>query len=557
VGKVKYTNSEAIQTLLNFYRGDWKDILSILIYGIVVGIFALVVPLAAQSLVNTITFGTLIQPLIVITLGVIVFLSLGGVFKILQFIIAERLAQRLMVRVALDLTKWMPELKHDNFKYNFGTEYINRFLEISTVQKSTTFILIDGSTILFQLFFSIVFLGFYHPFFLIFSASVAAILILVVFLFGRAAIPTSMNESDDKYEILASIEDISGAPQLIKSEVGEKAALYKMDYLIHNYLNSRKAHFRVLLSQQAAVVVLQIIGSATLLGVGGLLVIREQLSLGQLVAAELIFTIILSNTDKLTKFLETFYDLVAGIAKLDMLAKLPKENVNKGEYVKDIPIPMSVEFKELTYLHKNGEPVIDNLDFKINAGDKIVIYGGNGSGKSILADLLIGFKFPTKGLVLFNDTSITDLHLNSLRSRIALVRGIEMIHGTLEENLRYVSPSATTREMREVLAKVKLLDDIDQLPEGLKREFKGDYAPLSLGQAERLMIARALLRSPSLLILDGALDSVDERYVDETIEFVLNDSCKSTVVALTRERQFINHFDKRFELKNGKLTKLD
>jgi putative ABC transport system ATP-binding protein len=552
----KYSNSQALSSVIRFYRGDWKDIISILIYGITVGIFALIVPLAAQSLVNTVAFGTLLQPLIVLTGAVIVFLSISGVFKVAQFVIAEKLAQRLMVRVGLDLARWIPEIHYDNFKRNFGSEYINRFLEISTVQKATTFLLLDGSAVIFQLIFAVIFLGFYHPFFLIFSLCVAITLVLAVFIFGRSAIPTSMRESDDKYEILACIEDIAAAPQIFKSAVGQTTALNKMDKLLNQYLDSRRLHFRILVSQQIAVVLLQIIGSAMLLGVGGLLVIREQLSLGQLVAAEIIFTIILSNSDKLTKFLETFYDLVAGVAKLEMLATLPKEDVHSGELIPLIQEPLSIELKDIKYLQQDGDPLFDDLDLTVKPGQKIFIFGGNGSGKSVLADLIIGFKDPNQGIILFDGVARGDINLNSLRSAVAVVRGIEMIHGTLEENLKFGAPHATQKEIREVLSKVGLLDDIDSLPLGMRTIFKGDHAPFSVGQAERLMIARALLQKPRVIILDASLDVIDERSVHKTIEFILSDFCKATVIALTHERQFIQYFDAGYELLNGKLSRV-
>jgi putative ABC transport system ATP-binding protein len=551
-----YTNKESLNALIEFYRGDWKDIFSILIYGTAVGIFSLVVPLAAQSLVNTIAFATLLQPLIVLTAAVAVFLLLSSILKLIQFFIAEKLAQRIMVRVALDLSQSIPALQYDIFKRNFGSEYINRFLEIVTVQKATTSLLLEGTAVLFQLVFGIVLLGFYHPFFLAFSIIVALILFFTVLIFGRHAIPTSVEESDRKYDILAWLEDIAASPALFKSERGQKIALNRADSLIGNYIEARQNHFQILFTQQTLVLLLQIFGSATLLGVGGILVMRNQLSLGQLVAAELILAVVLNSTDKLTKFLETFYDLVAGITKLDVLGSLPRDTMLSGERLPVTDKGCTVSFRNVSHILSSGELLLDNINLDVQSGDKILIIGGNGSGKSILADLLVGYKAPYRGKILMDETSIDDIDCNALRTNVALVRGIEVIHGTIEDNLRIAKDVISAREIREILTDLGLSKEIDSLADGMRTYLKGDYSPLSLGQAERLMIARALLQHPRLMVFDSSLDVIDEGMLEQSIKAIFAKNPQATLIALSREQDSIQFFNIVYELKNKKLVRV-
>lgn len=549
-------SKNSIITLVEFYRGDWKEIFSILLFGITVGIFTLVVPLAAQTLVNTVAFATLLQPLIVLTAAVAFFLLVSSFLKVVQFYLVEKLAQRLFVRIALDVSRSLPMVHYELFKRNFGSEYINRFLEIVTVQKATTSLLLEGSAVVFQLIFAIVLLGFYHPFFLAFSIIVAYTLFFVVTFLGKNAIPTSLEESDQKYGILAWLEDISASPAFFKSSNGKQEAVRRTDSLLCGYVNARQSHFRILLSQQIVVLILQVVGSATLLGIGGILVTSSQLSLGQLVAAELILSVIINCTDKLTKFLETFYDLVAGIMKLDTLVSLPRDCSDSKEILIDSNIGYTIGFEAISHILSNHETLLEDINFQVQSGEKVLIYGGNGVGKSVLADLLAGYKSPFKGKILIDGTPIDFLDMHIFRSSIALVRGIEVIHGTIEDNLRLARANITAREIQEVLTDLGLISDIESLGDGMRTYLRGDYAPLSLGQAERLMIARALLQRTRMIIFDGSLDVVDEGMLGRTIDTIKKHALQTTVLVTSRERDSIEFFEKVYEIRNKQIVQI-
>ena len=551
-----YKENSAVSDFLAFYRGDWREIFSILLYGLSVGIFSLVVPLAAQSLVNTISFATLVQPLIVLTIAVTFFLFLSSLSKLMQFFISEKLAQRLIVRVALDLSQSISRVRYDLFKRNFGSEYINRFLEIVTVQKATSSLLLEGSAVLFQLVFGIVLLGFYHPFFLIFAIVISVSLLFIILVLGKHAIPTSINESDKKYDVLAWLEDISAAPAFFKSEYGQRVAVARADQLLGEYVKARKGHFRVLLTQHVMVLLIQILSSTVLLGAGGVLVMKNQLSLGQLVAAELILTVIISSTDKLTKFLETFYDLVAGIVKLNLLISLPQDISDSNDRLPQLHQGCKVQFEDVNYEYTNNYSLLDGMSLAVQPGEKILIYGGNGSGKSIIADLIVGYKHPHKGKVLIDDIPLDDIDCNAFRSQVSLVRGVEIVHGTIESNVRIARDDISTREIREVLGDLGLLNDIDSLSDGMKTYLKGDYSPLSLGQAERLMVARALLQKSRLIIFDASFDVIDEGMLQQTITVIHKRAPMTTVIATSRERDSIDFFDTVYAIQNKKLIRI-
>jgi ABC-type bacteriocin/lantibiotic exporter with double-glycine peptidase domain len=133
------------------------------------------------------------------------------------------------------------------------------------------------------------------------------------------------------------------------------------------------------------------------------------------------------------------------------------------------------------------------------------------------------------------------------------VRGINVFHGTIEENLTLSSGAVSHHRIREVLTMVGLAEEIYELPEGLKTVLKGAFGPLSRGQVERLMVARAILSNPRLIVIDGSLDSVDEEQINPLLSELTGAKAGWSLVVLTHDRNVAGYFDKRYELKRGVL----
>ena len=152
--------------------------------------------------------------------------------------------------------------------------------------------------------------------------SLVAFVILVL---GRGAVSSSIKESKMKYRMAAWLEDLTGCPMAFRHSGAGNFAIDRADRLTYEYLTARKLHFRVLMRQMVFVLGLQAVASTVLLGMGGWLVISGQLTLGQLVAAELIVTVIVGSFAKLGKHVESFYDLLAAVDKLGTLFDLPME----------------------------------------------------------------------------------------------------------------------------------------------------------------------------------------------------------------------------------------
>jgi ABC-type bacteriocin/lantibiotic exporter with double-glycine peptidase domain len=291
---------------------------------------------------------------------------------------------------------------------------------------------------------------------------------------------------------------------------------------VQEYLGYRSKHFRILIRQFAGSLLLQALASAALLGIGGMLVIDRQLTLGQLVAAELVVAAVLAGISKLAKHLETFYDLLASLDKLGALTDLPGETSGEGSSPDSGPAAILVRTPRYS------------LDIK--SGEKIGLRGLSGSGKSTLLDAVSGFTELPGGSAELDGTDIRNLDLRRFRSRVALVRGIELFHGTVLENVR-VGREVSVAQVQKALDEVGVWAAVQQLPEGLNTVLATGGAPLSEGQKQAVMLARAIVGSPRLLIIDEALDSVQDSEERELFTKILFDRRAPWTLLLVTARE--------------------
>jgi|GEM_PF-281102 len=483
----------------------------IVIYSVAIGLLSLSLPIAVQALVNTVAFGTVLQPLVVLTLIVLVVLCFAGVLTVMRSYVVEIMQRRLFARIAADVMHKLLHVRKDTFDHIHGPELVNRFFDIVTVQKAASFLLIDGLAIVTSTVIGLVLLGFYHPMLLVFDLILLLSIAFVLWPLGRGAVPTAIDESRAKYRLAAWLEELARNSVTFKSPDGLSYAFSTTDELVTTWSIHRKSHFRILFRQIIGTVAIQAIFSAALLGFGGWLVIERQLTLGQLVASELIVTLVVSSFAKFGKQLETFYDLIAAADKVGHLIDLPLEEEGH-ESTPDTWQPASLQLSHISYGYPTRRKVLDELNLEVKSGERVGIIGLGSSGKSTLVDILYGLRQPTTGRVLLDDLDYRQIRLGDLRTHIALVREIEIFEGTIADNIRLGNPDITSRELRKILAQVGILEAVEALPQGIETMLMTGGRPLSPRQSVALMVARAIVCQPRLLIVDEdfvALDDID------------------------------------------------
>jgi ABC-type bacteriocin/lantibiotic exporter with double-glycine peptidase domain len=377
-------------------------------------------------------------------------------------------------------------------------------------------------------------LAFYHPFLLAFDACIIVIVMLIVFIFGRNAVRTSIVESRSKYAVVHWLEELARYPTVFKGPGGYALAAERADQLALDYLHARRSHFRILIRQIAGFLGLEVLASTALLVIGGWLVLNMELTLGQLVASELIVGTLVAAIAKLGKQFEAWYDAMAAMDKLGHLVDLGTERED-GESPPIRDEPASVAVENVAYGYQEGHPVVEELGFRLAPGERVAITGPHGSGSSTVLALLSGLRAPDSGVIRIDGIDLRSWRLESLRSQVALVRNFEILEGTVVDNVRLGRADIRLDEVRETMARAGLLEEIMALPEGLNTVLVTGGRPLSSRQCVRLMIARALVTRPRLLLLDEVLDGLGEDDLRELAPQIFGPQHPWTVLVATRE----------------------
>lgn len=534
------------ERLMTLLRPDRRDLWAIVAYAAAIGGVSLATPIAVQQLVNSIAFGGLIQPVVVLALLLLLALAVSAVLSVIQSWVTELIQQRIFVRVVIDVAERIPRVQTKAFDHHHGPELVNRVFDVVTVQKSLSMLLLEGTSVVLQTGVGLVILSFYHPLMLGFSGLLIAGIFFVVVVLGRGAVPTAIAESKAKYEVVGWLQELSRHPAMFRDAEQRRFARRHADTLATAWLGARGGHFRIVLRQHAGTLALQGVASATLLALGGMLVVQGQLTLGQLVASELIITLIVSTVAKFGKQLEKYYDLLAAMDKLSVLLDLPLERDGGAELPTDRP-PATVEVVGVRFGY-GPNPLLSNLDLRIEAGERIALEGAMGSGKSSLLDLLFGLREPAAGHVSIDDRDYRDLSLESLRDAVALVRGSETFAGTIRENVRVGRHGFDDTEMLRVLDAVGLVEEIRGLPQGLDTRLSTDGRPLSQVQLTRLMIARAVLTRPRLLLIDRALEDFDPAARERIADLLFAPDAPWTLVVVSEREDVLARCGRRIVL---------
>jgi ABC-type bacteriocin/lantibiotic exporter with double-glycine peptidase domain len=532
--------------LRQLLRPERRDVAAVVLFAAVVAVLSLATPIAVEALVNTVAFGVLVWPVVAVAAVLFACLGLAGLVRAVQVYVVECIQRRLFVRVAADYAHRLPRVQLAAFDHRNGPELANRFFDVLTVQKATATLLLDGVAIAVTAVVGMTVLAFYHPFLLGFDVLLVLLTAVLVFACGLGGVKSSLHESHAKYDLAGWLEEVPRNLRAFKFARGRALAVGAADRLAGEYVAARKAHFRVVWRQTLFALGLQVAASTALLTLGGLLVIDRQLTLGQLVAAELIVTLVVASVAKLGKYAETFYDLLAGAEKLGLLTDLPLDR-DGGE---PLPAggPLAVRVSGIAAA--GGRRLTATADWGVAAGERVAVAGPPGCGKSTLFEAVCGLRDAyAGGRVELDGVDVRQLDPDSVRERVALVGGgVEVFAGTVAQNVTGGRTDLAAADVREALRAVGLLEAVLALPDGPDTVLAPHGGPLSGEQAVRLGIARAVAGRPRLLILDGTLDAADLRNCPRLLPFLFDRTAPWTLLVASTDPRVLALCDRTLTL---------
>jgi putative ABC transport system ATP-binding protein len=552
----EHGHSSPVKAFWKFLKAEKQEVTTLLTFSVFSGLLYLAAPLAVDAVVSNLAFGGQSQPyiqaIVILALALLGALALQAVVSGFQYYVSDIIQRRIFVRTASDLAYRLPRVKADALNSVHAPELVNRFLDVVTVQKSTALLLLDGVNLVFSSLIGMLLLALYHPWLLLFAAVLLVSIVLLVWGFGKGAVKTSIDESRTKYDLVNWFEMIAGFPFLFKGPGGYDLAYDRANQLASEYVARRSAHFRILMCQIVALLALSVVASAALLVLGGYLVVSQQITLGQLVASELIMGSIVGALAKLGKKLEAWYDAMAAMDKLSHIFDLEIENEDGEQPAKRVG-GAAVDVCEVSFGFSET-PLFKNKSFKIQPGQRVAVVGPHGSGTSSMLDILFGLRTPQEGHVSVDGLDLRSWYLEALRESVQLLRRDEIVEGSIVDNLRLGRSDIGMDEIRTALEKVGLLDSLLHRPEGLKLPLKIGGAPLNANERTRLLLARALVQQPRLLLLDQMLDGLDEESFAMLTKAIFDRNLPWTVVTVTRDHDVTRLCDQIIKLAPCHLT---
>lgn len=541
------------QRFIGLLELERRDILQIFYYAIFSGFVALSLPLGIQAIINLIQGAQISTSWIVLVILVTLGVLFSGALQLMQLRIIETIQQRIFVRSSFELSYRFPKIKMQELRNYYPPELANRFFDTLTIQKGLSKILIDVPSALLQIVFALILLSFYHPFFILFGL-LLLILIYVVFKFtAERGLQTSLQESKNKYKVAHWIQEVARAVVSFKLSGKTSLAVKKNDVLVAEYLEARESHFKILIVQFMQMIGFKVLVTAGLLLIGGALVLNQEMNIGQFVAAEIIILLVIASVEKLILGLEPFYDVITSIEKIGQVVDKELEQ-QEGE----TPVlvdGLSVDLDTVSYEVSDRErPILKEITLKVEPKSRILVRGESGSGKSSLLRVIAGIIEPTGGEVTVNNLAISSLQINTFRSQLGLSLSEESpFEGSIRDNISFGDPEISDEAILKVFEEVGLMDFLKLQPQGLNTVLYPEGKKMSYTITKKLVLARAIVKQPKILILEDALDQFNTEETNRIIDYLMSPEHPWALIVVSSNERWSTLCNEILTLENGSI----
>lgn len=539
-------------------KPDQSEIRNIYFYAIFNGLVYLSLPLGIQAIVNLIQGGQMSTSWIVLVVLVVLGVTLMGILQIFQLRITENLQQKIFTRAAFEFAYRIPRIRMEELYRHYAPELMNRFFDTLTVQKGLSKILIEFSTASLQVIFGLTLLSLYHPFFIAFSLLLVIIIYAIFRFTAKKGLTTSLEESKFKYTLAHWLEELARTGTTFKLAGKTDLPLQRTDAHVGDYLQARDNHFKILIQQFSLMVFFKVLVIAGLLAIGGMLVMNQDMNIGQFVAAEIIIFMVINSVEKLIRSFETIYDVLTALEKIGQVTDMELEKVEGRDLSETIDKGLEVEMNNVSFSYPGHQKkTLQNISLKVNKGEKVVVTGPNGAGKSTLLYIMAGLYDVQEGQIAYNGLPKGNLDLCSVRSVIGdFLTQEQLFEGTVIENISMGRESATFENTKWVVENLGLTSFINSLPRGYDTILDPQGKKLPRSIIQKLLIARSIADKPKLLLLEDTFEHLEEQDRHKVIRFLTGKENGWSILAISSDPDLLENMDKVAIMKDGRIEKI-
>ena len=535
-----------VTRLWSLVREEKADIIAIYFFAVLGGLIQLSLPVGIQAIIGFVLGGVMSTSLAVLISILILAVLFSGLIQLSQMRVIERIQQRIFAKYAFAFSDRIPKLDLKKIDSLYLPELVNRFFDTTALQKGLAKILLDVPTAMIQIAFGLLLLSFYHPFFILFGLFLVLLLWLILYLTGSKGLQSSLAESRHKYAVVGWLEEMARMTKSFKVASYTGLHLKKANKKTILYLEARTNHFGVLLFQYRTIIFFKVAITAAMLIIGVMLLLRQQINIGQFVAAEIIIITVISAVEKIIVNLDSVYDVLTAVEKVSKLTDKPVEHTGSFD-LQDVD-GMRFEARNLSFGYEAEKPILAKLSFTIQNGEKVAITGNDGSGKSTLLRLLLGVYKDFNGSLSVQGIPIGNYNLESLRRKIGILFPQENIfHGTLWENITMGQEDIDKAYLIELSTQIGLQPFIASLPFGYDTDLDPTGIRLPRNVIQKILLLRALAHRPRLLVMEEPWQGIEDHNKNNIQELLLG--LKSiTVVIATSDDAFARRCDQAIHL---------
>lgn len=495
-----------------------------LIYGIGISLLSLATPVSVQMLINTVANIGLATPLLVLSFTLFFLLLLAAGLNALRIYIMDVFGRRFYARMVSEIALRTIYARDPFFDDRGRSALFNRYFDIIIVMKQVPNLLVGGFTILLQMGVGFLLVASYHPLLLAFNVAITLLIWLVWAIWGRRAILSAVALSHRKHDTASWLESLGHSNGFYKSEQHIDAALKRTDEVTAHYMRQHARHFRHHFSQTLSFLFMYAAASAVLLGLGGWLVIIGELSLGQLVAAELVLSVVFVGLSQMGVYMSYFYDICGAVDELSLFFRTQQQMPARAHRRPAGDASLCLRRVEV------GPSI--KLDVRIPTRARVCVYAESHRAQRVFTNLLRGQESPDAGYITVGRTDLRELEAYEMRREIIVLDRPNVIETSIREFLRLSARDREAVDVMRILDLVGLAETVGQLPQGLDTPLVVTGWPLSITQTLQVKLAANMIAKPRVLVLSQAYDAVPEVHLLRAMNYLQKHS-ETTIVYFT------------------------